>query len=202
MKLNEILAISGHSGLYKLVAQGKNNIIVESLIDGNRIPAFSTDKVSALSDIALFTTAEELSLSDVFKKMFEAFEKKEINLNFKKQTKEMLAFFEKAIPEYDKNRVYTSDIKKLMTWYNILVKNNLITLEEETTEETTEETKLSEAEKSVAKDTPVAKEEKAVAGKTPVAKKAKPVKETPDSKEEAKPKKTTAKKKPSAPVKK
>lgn len=198
MKLNEILAISGHSGLYKLVAQGKNNIIVESLVDGNRIPAFSTDKVSALSDIALFTTAEELSLSDVFKKMFETFEKKEINLNFKKQTKEMLAFFEKAIPEYDKNRVYTSDIKKMMTWYNILVKNNLITLEEETTEET----KPAEEEKAIVEKTPVAKKEKAVVEKTPVAKKAKPVKETPEAKEEAKPKKTTAKKKPTTPVKK
>jgi dephospho-CoA kinase len=95
------------------------------------MPAFSTDRLSSLSDIALFTTGEELPLSEVFKRMFEVFEQKEVSLNFKKQTKEMLEFFEKAIPEYDKERVYTSDIKKIMTWYNQLVKNNLLPFDEE-----------------------------------------------------------------------
>ncbi|HOU97644.1 MAG TPA: DUF5606 domain-containing protein [Bacteroidales bacterium] len=131
MKLNEILTISGHSGLFKMIAQGKNSIIVESLTDGKRMPAFSTDRLSSLSDIALFTTGEELPLSEVFKRMFEVFEQKEVSLNFKKQTKEMLEFFEKAIPEYDKERVYTSDIKKIMTRYNQLVKNNLLPFDEE-----------------------------------------------------------------------
>ncbi|NMD01431.1 MAG: DUF5606 domain-containing protein, partial [Bacteroidales bacterium] len=108
-----------------------NSIIVESLTDGKRMQAFSTDRLSSLSDIALFTTGEELPLSEVFKRMFEVFEQKEVSLNFKKQTKEMLEFFEKAIPEYDKERVYTSDIKKIMTWYNQLVKNNLLPFDEE-----------------------------------------------------------------------
>lgn len=131
MKLNEILTISGHSGLFKMIAQGKNNIIVESLTDGKRMPAFATDRISSLSDIALFTTGEELPLSKVFKKMFEAFDQKEVPLNFKKQTKEMLEYFEKAIPEYDKERVYISDIKKIMTWYNQLVKNNLLPFDDD-----------------------------------------------------------------------
>ncbi|NSW45165.1 MAG: DUF5606 domain-containing protein [Bacteroidales bacterium] len=139
MKLNEILTISGHSGLFKLIAQGKNNIIVESLVDGKRMPAFSTDRLNSLSDIALFTTGEELPLKDVFHRMYEAFDHKEVELNFKKQTKEMIALFEKAIPEYDKNRVYTSDIKKIMTWYNILIKNNLLPFEEELKEDVKEE---------------------------------------------------------------
>jgi len=141
MKLNEILAISGHSGLFKLIAQGKNNIIVESLLDGKRMPAFSTDRLNSLSDIALFTTGEELPLKDVFQRMYEVFDHKEVELNFKKQTKEMIALFEKAIPEYDKERVYTSDIKKIMTWYNILVKNKLLPFEEEPTEEIKKEEK-------------------------------------------------------------
>lgn len=130
MKLNEILTISGHSGLFKIIAQGKNNIIVESLTDGKRMPAFATDKLSSLSDIALFTLDDELPLSEVFKKMYATFEQKEVSLNFKTQTKEMLEYFEKAIPNYDKARVYTSDIKKIMTWYNQLVKNNLLPFEE------------------------------------------------------------------------
>lgn len=134
MKLNEILTISGYSGLFKIIAKGRNNIIVESLTDGKRMPAFATDRISSLADIALFTTGEDLPLSQVFKRMFEAFDKKEVALNFKKQTKEMLEYFEKAIPEYDKERVYTSDIKKIMTWYNQLVKNNLLPFEEEVKE--------------------------------------------------------------------
>lgn len=143
MKLNEILSISGHSGLFKLVAQGKNNIIVESLMDGKRMPAFTSDRISSLSDIALFTTGEEMPLKEVFMKMHEAYNKKEVELNFKKQQKEMLVMFEKAVPNYDKNRVYTSDIKKIMTWYNQLVKNNLIPFEEEK-KEVAEETKTIE----------------------------------------------------------
>ncbi len=143
MKLNEILSISGHSGLFKLVAQGKNNIIVESLMDGKRMPAFTTDRISSLSDIALFTTGEELPLKEVFVKMHDTFDKKEVELNFKKQQKEMLVMFEKAVPDYDKERVYTSDVKKIMTWYNQLVKNNLIPFEEEK-QEVAEEAKAEE----------------------------------------------------------
>ena len=166
MKLNEILTISGHSGLFKMIAQGKNNIIVESLTDGKRMPAFATDKLSSLSDIALFTTGEELPLSEVFKRMFEAFDQKEVPLNFKKQTKEMLEYFEKAIPEYNKERVYTSDIKKIMTWYNQLVKNNLLPFEEEIKKneeigsDTNQEQVVEQTEQPKAKKTPRKKVEK------------------------------------------
>jgi len=160
MKLNEILTISGHSGLFKLIAQGKTNIIVESLLDGKRMPAFSTDRLNSLSDIALFTTGEELPLKDVFQRMYETFEHKEVELNFKKQTTEMIKLFEKAIPEYDKTKVYTSDIKKIMTWYNILVKNNLLPFEEE------EEKKEEQIPENVEVVAETKTEEKTVAKKT------------------------------------
>lgn len=130
MDLKEIIAVSGHSGLFKLVAKGKNNIIVESLLDGKRMPVFIHDKANSLSDIAVFTTGEEIPLRDVFKRIFLHQNKKEISLDFKNNQKEMMQLFEQIIPEYDKERVYASDIKKIFTWYNILLKNNLIEIEE------------------------------------------------------------------------
>lgn len=134
MKLNEIITVSGHSGLFKQVAKGKNNLIVESLIDGKRMPVFATDKANSLADIALFTSGEEIPLSEVLKNIYKFQDKKEISIDFKKNQKEMLELFEKIIPEYDKERVYASDIKKIFTWYNLLLKNNLIVIEEEVQE--------------------------------------------------------------------
>jgi|YNPMSStandDraft_2_1061718.scaffolds.fasta_scaffold42222_1 hypothetical protein len=131
MKLNEIITVSGYSGLFKKVAKGKNNLIVESLVDGKRMPVFATDKANSLANIALFTTGEEIPLSEVLQRIYKFQEQKEVKIDFKKNQKEMLLLFEKIIPEYDKTKVYASDIKKIFTWYNILLKHNLIDLAEE-----------------------------------------------------------------------
>lgn len=131
MKPTEILNISGYSALFKVIAQGRNNVIVESLADGKRMPTFSSQKIISIADISIYTTDKNMTLNEVFNKMYEAFEKKEIELNFKDKQNEMFLLFEKAIPNYDKNRVRISHLRKIMNWYNMLVKNNLLPFEEE-----------------------------------------------------------------------
>jgi hypothetical protein len=131
MKLKDILAISGKSGLYKFISQGRNGIIVESFDDKKRTAISASTKVSALNDIAIFTATEEKPLADVFKIIFKKEEGK-ATIDHKTATPEQLkAFFESILPEYDRERVYVSDMKKLVQWYNILVELNLIDLVED-----------------------------------------------------------------------
>ena len=124
--LKEILAISGFPGLYKMISQIKNGLIVENLETKKRMPVYSTHKISALEDIAIFTEDEEIILKDVFIRMYEYSGKKEV-LSHKSSNEELKAFFEEILPNYDKDRVYVSDIKKVVNWYNILVKTGYIT---------------------------------------------------------------------------
>lgn len=151
MKLKDILAISGKSGLYKFVSQGRNGIIVESFEDHSRSLAHASAKVSALEDIAIFTATEELPLATVFKKIFEK-EGGKATISHKSSPEELKAFFANVLPDYDREKVYVSDIKKVVNWYNILVGLNLLTFEDEkevtenkdadlTDEHKTEETK-------------------------------------------------------------
>jgi len=138
MNLKDIIAIGGRPGLYKFIAQAKNGIIVESLSDGKRLPAYSSDKVSALEDIAIFTEGEEVKLADVFKRIFEK-ENGGKSLNPKSSGDELKSYFETVLPDYDKDRVYTSDMKKVFSWYNQLHELNMLNFdEEEPTEETGE----------------------------------------------------------------
>lgn len=123
--MKDILSISGHPGLYKLVSQGKNNIIVESLIDGKRMPAYATSRISALEDIAIFTNDGDVKLSDVFVTIFE----NQIAINPKGSAKELKAAFAKALPDFDQERVYVSDIKKIFNWYLLLTEKGIITAE-------------------------------------------------------------------------
>jgi len=129
MNLKGILAISGYSGLYKHVAQTKNGIIVESLEDQKRMPAFSSSKISSLEDIAIFTTGEDILLSEVFKKIFQKEDGKQA-ISAKSSNQELKAYFESVLPEFDKDRVYVSDIKRVIAWYNSLQSLGLIDLEE------------------------------------------------------------------------
>ncbi|MGD9930192.1 MAG: DUF5606 domain-containing protein [Mangrovibacterium sp.] len=131
--LKGILAISGQPGLFKLVAEAKNSIIVESLLTGKRMPAYATSKVSSLEDIAIFTQTGEVALKEVFKKMMEKENGNEIAK--KDSGNELKAYFQEILPEYDQNRVYTSDMKKVIQWYNLLQKHNLLIVEEEPVEE-------------------------------------------------------------------
>lgn len=140
--LKGILSISGHSGLFKMIAEAKNNIVVESLDSGKRMPVYSTSKVSALEDIAIFTENEDMPLKDVFKAIYTR-ENGGAVVSLKSADKELKAYFQQVLPEYDKERVYTSDIKKVLMWYNKLLEKNMLDFsetEEKATEEKVEET--------------------------------------------------------------
>jgi len=125
MELKDIMAISGHSGLFKFISQGRHGIIVESLSNGKRASISASSKVSSLSDIAIFTDNGEVAFKDVLKKIKEA-ENGGPAINQKSEDKELKKYFEKILPEYDRDRVYTSDIKKVITWYNQLQTLNLL----------------------------------------------------------------------------
>lgn len=125
IKLKELLAISGHSGLYRFISQGRQGVIVESLTDGRRMLVPASAKVSAIADIAVFTEAGELPLKDVFKKI-QLTENGGPAINTKSDDKAIRSYFEKVLPEFDKERVYTSDIKKIISWYNQLQSKNLL----------------------------------------------------------------------------
>jgi len=132
MDLKEILTVSGKKHLYKLVSQGKNNLIVESLQDGSRMPVFVSTKAGSLGDVYIFTENEELPLQDVFKRIY-ALESgnKAIDVNTLKPA-EIEAYMTKVLPQYDKGRVHLSDMKKIFLWYNQLMELGLLSFEEET----------------------------------------------------------------------
>ena len=135
MDLTKILFIGGKPGLYKMLSQTKNGLIVQSLgQDKKRILVYASDKVSTLEEISIFTYDEDMPLKEVFQQIYEKLEAKEA-ISHKSSPDEMKAFMDKVLPNYDKERVYVSDIKKLIQWYNILLSENLISLEKEEEEE-------------------------------------------------------------------
>lgn len=127
--LKGILAISGHPGLFKLVAESKNRIIVESLLTGKRVPASQTAKISSLEDIAVYTKGSEMPLKEVLKKIFDH-ESGGLAISAKSKDTELKKYFEVIVPDYDKDRVYISDIKKIFLWYNILHEQQLLDFSE------------------------------------------------------------------------
>lgn len=137
--LKTILSISGKSGLYKLVSQGKNMLIVESLSDKKRMPAYGSDKMISLGDIAMYTDDEDVPLQEVFLSIKQKENGQPINIDIKTATPEELRqYMGEVLPSFDRDRVHLSDIKKLISWYNLLVANNLTDFEpaeEETAEE-------------------------------------------------------------------
>ena len=120
MELKEILSISGQPGLYKFIAQSRNGIIVESLADGRRTNTPSSAKVSSLGEIAIFTEGDDVPLSEVFAKMYEHSGGKAV-ISHKSADKELKDLFGAVLPEYDRDRVHMSDIRKVVAWYNLLV---------------------------------------------------------------------------------
>ena len=137
--LKGILSVSGQSGLFKLVAESKNSIIVESLETKKRIPVHSTSKVSTLEDIAIYTEEGDVPLKDIFKSISE-FESGSSAISHKSSANELKTYFEKVVPEYDKERVYVSDIKKVILWYNLLHEKELLDFSEEENSEENETT--------------------------------------------------------------
>lgn len=141
--LKGILAISGQPGLYKLVAEAKNKVIVESLVTQKRLPVHSTSKISTLEDIAIFTNSGDLPLKDILQKIHTE-ESGGPAISAKSADNELKKYFEKIVPDYDKTRVYVSDIKKVILWYNILQENGLLNFTEEETPASETEEKESE----------------------------------------------------------
>lgn len=133
---NTILTISGKPGLYKLVSRGKMNLLVEALDETHkRMPAFATDKITSLTDIAMFSETEDVPLTKILATIRDKEESKEVTLNYKKcSSKELRDYFAQILPDFDRDRVHDSDIKKLLQWYNILVKNNITDFEDENDE--------------------------------------------------------------------
>ena len=135
--LKDILSISGYGGLFKFISQGRTGIIVESLEDKKRMNASATAKISALEDIAIFTDTEDMPLNDVFKAISEK-EAGGVSINHKSSADELKNYFSEVLPDYDRDRVYVSDIKKVINWYNILHKLELLNFEEEKEEKSEE----------------------------------------------------------------
>lgn len=119
--LKTILSISGRPGLFKLVNQGKNMLIVESLATKKRVPAYAHDKVISLGDIAIYTYDEDIPLADVFESIKEKNEGKTVDVKVLGDDAKIRAYFETVLPDFDQDRVYTNDIKKVFSWYNQLI---------------------------------------------------------------------------------
>ncbi len=143
MSIQKILAISGKPGLYELKLQTRTGFVAESLLDGKKITVGMRSNVSLLSEIAVYTYSEEIRLSEVFK----AIATKENNgpaISHKESDADLRDYFREVLPEFDEDRVYTSDIKKILNWYNILQPRDLVTIEALTEEENQEEEKAAE----------------------------------------------------------
>ena len=124
--LKEILAVSGKPGLYKLVSRGSNMLIIESLIDKKRIPAYSRDKVISLGDISIYTDEEEAPISEVFTSIKEKEGGKKISVDLPKASPDELRnYLAEVLPNFDRERVYPSDIKKMLKWYDLLIANDI-----------------------------------------------------------------------------
>lgn len=132
MDLKKVMNIPGLRGLYKVVSFGRNNnVIVESLLNGSRMPYFSSNHASTLADISIFTDGEDLPLKAVLKRIFEVENgKKTIDVSTSKPA-EIEAYMAKILPEYDRDRVHLSDMKKLFSWYNQLLSHDMLSFEEE-----------------------------------------------------------------------
>ena len=119
--LKTILSISGRRGLFKLVSHGKNMLIVESLEDGKKVPAYAKDKVISLGDIAIYTVGAEVPLHEVLTSIKNKEKGEKASISTSAKPDELRAYLAEVLPEYDRERVYPSDIKKLISWYNILI---------------------------------------------------------------------------------
>ena len=126
MELDKILAISKKPGLYKLITQSRGGFIVESLLDQKRISVSISSNVSLLSEIAIYTLGEELPLKEVFSKIFDKEKGAETSTSPKSSKDDLEAYFFSVLPDYDEDRVYPSDIKKILNWYNLLNNHQLL----------------------------------------------------------------------------
>lgn len=165
MDLSGIIAISGKPGLFKVIAQGKNSIIVQSLIDNKKLPAYASDRISALEDISIYTYDEDVPLKEVFTSIYKKENGKECP-SHKDAYDSLFSYLLGILPNFDQERVYPSDVKKIFQWYNLLLKAGQLTVVEEK-EEVVEAPEAKKKEKA-------AKTEKTPAKKAPAKPKAAP----------------------------
>ena len=124
--LKNILAITGKSGLYKLISRGNNMLIVESLVDGKRMPTYARDKIVSLADVSMFTNGDDVPLWQVLENVKKREDAKPASIDIKNADKKALGdYMTQVLPDWDRDRVYPSDIKKLVQWYNILINANI-----------------------------------------------------------------------------
>ncbi|MEO1031768.1 MAG: DUF5606 domain-containing protein [Bacteroidota bacterium] len=126
MSLDKILAISGKPGLYEIVTQTRTGAVVQSLIDKKRITVGAHSNISILSEIAIYTLTEEVPLRDVLKKVMDKENGQQTSISHKDGKDALEEYFFDVLPDYDEDRVYPSDIKKVIQWYNLLQKNDLL----------------------------------------------------------------------------
>jgi len=129
--LKDMLSVSGKPGLFKLISKGKNMFIVESLLDGTRIPVYSRDKVVSLGDITMFTNDGDARLSQIFQSIKQKENSEAISFSSSITPEELRSYFAQVLPDFDREKIYPSDIKKVMGWYNLLVKSGFTDFEEE-----------------------------------------------------------------------
>lgn len=145
--LKTILSIAGRPGLFRLVSQGKNMLIVESLSTGKRTPAYAHDKVISLGDIAIYTVEEDKPLSEVLEAVKTKTDCKPVDVKALGADSAIRTYFAEILPDFDQERVYTADIKKLLNWYNQLLAAGITEFVDPATEETaTEETATEQSE--------------------------------------------------------
>lgn len=132
--LRRILSIAGKPGLYNLLSQGKNMLIVENIATGKRTPAYARDKVVSLGDISIYTTEGDIPLPEVLEKVKEVAEGKQVDVKAMGDA-ELREYFKTILPEYDEDRVYTTDIRKLFSWYNQLVAAGITEFKDEEIEQ-------------------------------------------------------------------
>lgn len=191
--LKGIIAISGKPGLYKVVAQGNQNLIVESLIDRKRTPAYSSSKVSALDEITMYTTDEDMSLPDIIQGIYEK-ENGGPGMDPKDEANHR-GYFKEIVPNYDEERVYGSDIKKLFSWYTLLHSSGeLKRIAEEAKAAAEEEAAAEKAEGKETKAKPAAKKKAAAKDSEKEEKEEKADKKAEPKKEKAAAKSKTASK--------
>ena len=130
MSLDKILSIAGKPGLFQMVTQTRGGFVAVSLVDGKKVTVNLKSNVSVLSEIAIYTLQEEMPLMEVFKKISEKEQAGKTSVSHKADKLDLEAYFFEVLPNYDEDRVYASDIKKVLQWYNLLLENNLLDFSE------------------------------------------------------------------------
>lgn len=143
MDLSLIFTVPDNAGLFRLISRSKNSAIVESLVNGKRLPIFNLERVSALADISIYTNDGEISLPEVFRKIYQKQNQGEAP-SHKESGATVRAFFLEVLPDFDQERVYDSNIKKVLQWYNLLLKNNLVDMELSEREKKQQEAEVAE----------------------------------------------------------